>query len=219
MRSSQRRRSSSEYDGAPQPQIAPGRGRGKGVHRRVVGVRDAEGGPALGEDRFRLGARPRLVAELEGGARMGGQGPQELAQAPEVLLQVGRGLVEHGAELAGQAGGDGQEVRDLRRDVGQALVVRDALRGLEREGEAGRRLLRPPLQHRRRRHAVEGVVDLDRAEAGGVEREHLRVLHLLRGRRLPATPCSCTRWSRCGGSEVVPGLSSARHPTIDRIGA
>src|SRR5439155_12818940 len=105
---------------------------------------------------------------------------QEAAQAREVLVEIGRKLEEQRPELAAHRLGRAQEIVELLGYVGQSLLVRDALGGLQDEDESIRGLRRPAGQQVAVRHPVEGVVDLDGGEALGVEAQHLRLLHLLR---------------------------------------
>src|SRR5690606_23251685 len=66
-----------------------------------------------------------------------------------------------------------QEVAErLVRFLLQTLEVRDPLRGLQDEGEPVRHALSPRAEGGFLRHAVESVVDLDRAESLRVVGEH-----------------------------------------------
>src|SRR6185369_15392913 len=64
-----------------------------------------------------------------------------------------------------------EALRDLA-GVAEAQLMRDPLRGLQREAERRRRLAPPRRQQGRRRQAIEGVVDLDGLEDAGVVLEH-----------------------------------------------
>src|SRR5207247_10023677 len=114
---------------------------------------------------------PALVPELEGGLEAGRQARQELGEARGVEAEVGRELEEEGAELRAEpCGGAAERRRDLA-GVAQAEHVGDALRGLPRGAEAGRRLARPAGQELGGRQAGAGVVDLPGGERARVEAE------------------------------------------------
>src|SRR5262249_14678609 len=100
---------------------------------------------------------------------------EEILQARRVALQERRKLEEQRAELALERACRLAEVRGEVGRVAQAQLVGDAARRLQSEGEVVGRVLRPALQLANAGGAVEGVVDLDRREAGGVIAQHLGV--------------------------------------------
>ena len=62
----------------------------------------------------------------------------------------------------------GDHALEILVAIGQPPLMRDQLAGLEHEGESGRYRRFPPLEHLRRGRSVEGKVDLDGIEPGGV---------------------------------------------------
>jgi hypothetical protein len=84
---------------------------------------------------------------------------------PELFTERGRAL---------------DQVPDQLGRVPELGVVGDLLRRLEREPELGRDLSGPVEQVLLPRHPIERVVDLDRGEFRGVEREAVLVRELLR---------------------------------------
>jgi hypothetical protein len=87
-------------------------------------------------------------------------------------------LEEHGAELGAEGARGLEEIADILGRVQEALLVGDALGGLEDEGEPLPHLPRPAVEERKSRHPIEGVVDLDGGEPLRVEAEHVRLLKL-----------------------------------------
>jgi len=117
---------------------------------RVVGLGDAERGAVLAEEIVGLVVEPALVPELEGGLEAARQARQEVAEAPGVEAEVGRELEEERAQLRAEPRGGATERRRDLAGIAQAQHVGDALRGLQGEAEAGRRLARPAREQRRR---------------------------------------------------------------------
>ena len=113
------------------------------------------------------------MPELEGGAGSLGEKVQELLQAVEVLLEVGRKLEENHAE-PGPEGLEGfEQVGRLLLGALEALEVGDPARGLDREAEVIGHLRCPGLEHARLGQTVEGVVDLDGGKLRCVKPKHL----------------------------------------------
>src|SRR5205823_3900856 len=119
------------------------------------------------------GPYPARVADLEGAGQVMGELVVVGREPLGVEAQVGRQLEEERPELLAEGGGELAEALDELARVAEPELVGDALRGLEREAEAGRRLPGPAGEERRRREALEGVVDLHRTELPRVEPEHL----------------------------------------------
>src|SRR5919109_1860243 len=110
------------------------------------------------EQPFEIAARVRLVLEAGGKLR---------EQRAELVRRCER--LDRAAELVHVL------VSEVPRILSGCLVehfrVRELLKQLERELEAGRRAPRPPLRRLDRWHAVERRVNLDGVEMLGVERE------------------------------------------------
>jgi hypothetical protein len=105
----------------------------------------------------------------------GGGGGEEVGEEAGVGLEVGWELEEQEAEAAGGAGGfeSGDELGEAGLGVAQAAEVGDALGGFEAEAEVGGRGGEPAFKHAGGWEGAEGVVDLDRGEAGGVVRKEV----------------------------------------------
>ena len=133
---------------ATQPQVAPARGRDD---RRIaprlafcfVGVGDTQRGVARAQRLVHVARKPGGMAKLDRRFPSGRQQREEVHEAWQILLHVGRQLHQRGPQPLAQRGGGAQEVRHLVAHVLEALEVRDLLRRLEHEAEAGGHLLRP----------------------------------------------------------------------------
>src|SRR6266849_1819839 len=122
----------------------------------------------------KTGGEPGRVPELESGAAILRQLAQKISQPAKVLLEEGRHLEQDGPKLRTQLPSRLQEEGDRVAGIVQLAPMGDALGRFEREDECLRNLLGPLGDHRWGRHPVEGVVDLDGVEPGGVEAEHFR---------------------------------------------
>jgi len=76
-------------------------------------------------------------------------------------------------QLLAQDPRSGDQVLRFLLRVLEALDVGDDLRCLQREDEPVRNLIRPPPEQGPVRHAIEGVVYLNRVEVPRIEGEHL----------------------------------------------
>src|SRR4029078_1879738 len=133
-----------------QAQVAEVRGRNE--RRRaiaVLGVARTEGGVATAEERVDLVVEPRLVAKLERGPERRRQRRQEFREQPGVLACERRELKQDGAELFAERRRRAPEIAEQLSRPFEALNVRDAPRGFQRERET-RRALRPPALEQRR---------------------------------------------------------------------
>jgi hypothetical protein len=121
-----------------------------------------------------LVVEPRLVTELEGGGRLRRQLVEKRVEERHVLLRIRRQLEQQRPQLVAERAGHAAKRLDELAAVLQPAVVGDPPRCLQRELVGRRRLRRPPADELLVRHAVEGVVDLNRRKARGVVRQHLR---------------------------------------------
>jgi gamma-glutamyltranspeptidase/glutathione hydrolase len=137
-----------------------------------VGVGHAQYRLSFSEGIVHFGILPGLIAEFERRALTGGQQREKVLQPGQVLLEKRGQLEEDHAELLAQCPGTPQELRDIGFSLLQTLHVGDAPRRLEGEAEVRRHFARPAREHRLRRHAIEGVVDLHRRKALGVVAQH-----------------------------------------------
>src|SRR5207253_9616370 len=126
-----------------------------------------------GEDRVGLVAGPAGITELECRAHAGRQLLEKGREPLDVEAEVGRELEEQGPELLAERCGELAEALDRLARVAEPQLVGDALRRLQREAKTRGRLPAPAGEELRLREALEGVVDLHRAELPCVEPEHL----------------------------------------------
>src|SRR2546426_505490 len=138
------------------------------------GVGDAQGGVARAEQAVGLVVEPARVAELERRPEPRRELGEEVAEPIGRLPEIGRELEEDRAELVPERAGGVAEVPERLVHVAEPGHVRDPLRRLQDEDEAGRRRVAPRRERPRVRHPVERRVDLDRREALDVPGEHLR---------------------------------------------
>ena len=132
-------------------------------------------------------ARPRVVAELEGGLDPGGQEREEVPQQRHVGDEVRRELEQDRTQLRCEDLRTGPEEPDGVPSLPEPPDVCDVPARLDREGEAVGRLVPPPLERRLLRQHVERVVHFDRREDRGVVRQP-RALRTLLVERLPPRP-------------------------------
>src|SRR5262249_46697595 len=124
------------------------------------------------EERGRVLVEPGRMPELERGLDAARQRRQEVAQPGQIRLEMWGELEEQGATRGAERFAATDELARRLRGILEPQAVWDLLRGLECEAERLRSLRRPAAQQRGRRHAIEGVVDLDGTEHAGVERQH-----------------------------------------------
>ena len=148
--------------------------------REFLAVGDAEREILRPEPLEHLGVHPRRVPELERGAGVRGKDAEKRIEHREILAEIRRQLEEDRAELGSERRCGPQKVLQEVRAIAQLRDVRDALGGLEGQPEPLRRLAVPAGEDLLVRRAIERVVDLDRLEALGVVRQHLRRRELLR---------------------------------------
>src|SRR5206468_3256279 len=123
---------------------------------------------------------PRRVTELPGAAQLRRELGEEIVQSIHVLFEVGRQLEQDRPELGAELARRFEKVAQRIVDIPEPGDVGDALRCLEHECERRGCGGVPAGDGLRIRHAVEGVVDLDRAQPLGVVLEHLRLGELRR---------------------------------------
>src|SRR3954464_3263016 len=152
-------------------------------------------------------ADPARVAELEAVAT-GRQQVEGRGERVVVALEPLRQLPEDRPELrrADERLDALVEAPDALLDVAQLLHVDEVAARLEREHEAGRRLLHPPRDGVARGEAVEGRVDLDGVEDLGVAREPARLAHALR------IEDAAPRAGMPAAAAEAPGLPRGRGP-------
>ena len=93
----------------------------------------------------------------------------------------------------------------------------DAAGRLQDEPEFGRDLRGPAPSAPSPGNPVEGVVDLDRRQAGRVVAEHLVGREVGRDRSCPSTPCTTSRWCRRGCACGRPMSGPGRLPRAARL--
>src|SRR6185369_3536617 len=113
-------------------------------------------------------ALPIWIAHLDGPPEVRAGGREELVEARGVASPSGRQLDEGGSRGRAEATHALHVVRQPRRRVAQLHAVRSERPELQRVLEAGWRLAGPLVDRRERRESVEGVVELDGVEQGGV---------------------------------------------------
>ena len=114
---------------------------------------------------------PRRMTKLERDLPARRNRAEEGVEQREVLSHRRRQLEEDRPELRPEHRRAAEQLGDDGFRLLEALVVSDPPRRLEREGETTGHLLRPPREHPLARHAIEGVVDLDRRQPLGVVAE------------------------------------------------
>jgi len=147
-----------------------------------VGFGEADGHVVLVQEVVHGIVEPGFVPELHRVAHVTGKVTQERFQALGITLQVGRELEEDDSETPGfvERVNRAKEQQGRLLDVVEALEVRDALVGLDAEAEVFTRAVDPVLQGALGRGAVEGVVDFNGVEAGGVVLQKLPGSEFLR---------------------------------------
>src|SRR5438132_7558774 len=159
---------------------------GSGDERRMplLRVRDAQRRVPDPQCLVHVVRQPRRVTELPGAPQVSRELGEEIVQPIQILLEVGRQLEQDGPELGPELARRLEKVAQRIVDVPEPGDVGDALRCFEHEREPRGCGGVPARDGLRVRHAVEGVVDLDRCESLGVILEHLR-LGELRGIERP----------------------------------
>src|ERR1700682_3561225 len=113
------------------------------------------------------------MPKFESRARLKRQFAQKSFQQRQILFQIWRQLEKHDAKLIFERGGNVQEILRVVAYFFQSLEVCNALRRLEREAKSFRHLLFPVFQCAFLRQAVKGGVYLNRAQALGIEAQHV----------------------------------------------
>lgn len=163
----------------PQPQIRMRPRRPVDEARFVVLVRGAPGRVGVRQQRSNLVRVPGRVTKLEGYTDAGWDHVEQRGQAFEVGGEVRRCLKQDRAEPVAQNARRRHEPLHGLGAVAEAQLVGDPPRRLQRKREARRGLGCPPGEQRFGGEPVEGVVDLDPGQPGGVRGQEPGPLHPL----------------------------------------
>ena len=159
---------------------------GDGIEFALKFVSGGHGGEVLQDERDFVTAEnvgessiePLLVADFDGeffvGWELGEEGfehVEEVALGGEFYFFEEWELEDEWAEFFFEDGGGVEKFGDVRVGVFEEFVMSDDVRDFQREEEIGRSLFVPVLDGFRAGGAVEGGVDFDGIEAGGVEVE------------------------------------------------
>ena len=126
-------------------------------------MRDEPGVISLEQHQHRF-IVPAPVAELEHAGYVVWYNFSKSFKAFQVYLHAWRQLVKHGSEAIAEMARGRHHPRERFLAIEQFLRLGEEAVRLDRVAKAGRRLLAPFAERRRRREAIEAVVDLDRVE-------------------------------------------------------
>jgi hypothetical protein len=164
------------------PQAGVGERGGDYVGRRLLfGLGKAKRRLVLTKDGVGFVGVPRRVAHFKGEKESGRAKGKKIFQEGTIKFESRRELHEDGAEVVAvvEHAGDFQETFERTLAVAEPFYVRDLLVGLQSETKTLGDALRPVQKRGLGGHAIEAMIDFDRGELLGVEREHFAIRKLL----------------------------------------